>query len=320
MRQAPGRGGAVAGIAAVALFACGAAHARDQAEILLHHAYGTTRSFSLEGRVAERGDAPAARAGDSRIRNLRRILGALRVEEKKHLSLRVTFAGRTWAVRSDGEGYFTLRGATPERARPGWNPVLVEVTGGTTRAEAGLLVVPEGVTLGIISDFDDTVVVSEVPDRSRLLAHTLLENPLQRLPVAGMADLYHEIVGRTAQPEAAPVIYLTASPRQLQPGIRAFLERNGFPPGPIIAKKLSDGGGGDPLFDQERYKIDHIERILEDLPAVRFVLVGDDGERDPEIFRTIRARHPARIEAVYIRRVSPDPRRPSYPGQVPPVR
>ncbi len=303
-------------LAAVALFASSAAHARAETEILVHHAYGTARAFSLEGRVAERHDAAAARGEDSRLRNLWRILRSLRVEEKKRLSLRVTLAARTWEVRSDSDGYFALRGSTPAQARPGWNPMLVEDAGGTTRAESSLLIVPEEVALGIISDFDDTVVVSEVPDRSRLLAHTLLENPLQRRPVEGMADLYREIVGRTARPEAAPVIYLTASPRQFQPGIRAFLERNGFPSGPIVAKKVSDGGG-DPLFDQERYKIDHVERILENLPAVRFVLVGDDGERDPEIYHTIRTRHPSRIEAVYIRRVSPDPGRPSYPGQVP---
>jgi phosphatidate phosphatase APP1 len=186
------------------------------------------------------------------------------------------------------------------------------------RAEAALLIVADENRVGIISDFDDTVVVSEVPDRSRLAGHTFLENYLQRQPVDGMAAVFRDILSRNPVPEAAPAIYLTASPRQLQPAIAAFLAHNGFPPGPILAKKVSDGRDGDPLLDQQRYKLERIERILADLPGLRFVLVGDDGERDPEVYDAVRARHPARVEAVYIRRVAGDPARATYPFQKPP--
>jgi phosphatidate phosphatase APP1 len=48
---------------------------------------------------------------------------------------------------------------------------------------------------------------------------------------------------------------------------------------------------------------------------VRFVLVGDDGERDPEIYDWVRRRHPQRVEAIWIRRVHPDPRRARFAGQ-----
>ena len=237
------------------------------------------------------------------------------------MKLRVTIAGETRPVRSDAEGYFSLRGDTPAQAHPGWNPLLIETADGAASSDTELLIVPPEDMLGIISDFDDTVIVSEVGNRTRLLEHSLLENDLQRRPVDGMAEFYRVILAQNSRPEAAPVFYLTASPRQLQPGIRAFLARTGFPPGPIIAKKISDGSGSDPLFDQQGYKTAHIERILADLPAMRFVLVGDDGEHDPETYRAIRDKHPSRIEAVYIRHVNADPGRPTYPEQFqPPVR
>jgi phosphatidate phosphatase APP1 len=133
-----------------------------------------------------------------------------------------------------------------------------------------------------------------------------------------MATLYRGILARNALPAAAPAIYLTAAPRQLQPAIADVLEHNGFPRGPILAKKITGDTGGDPLLDQERYKLDRIERILCELPDVRFVLVGDDGERDPEVYHAVQTSHPARVEAVYIRQVSVKPGRPTYPGQVPP--
>lgn len=304
-----------AAIAAVPL-AAAPAPAGDDTEITVHYAYGSTKSFTLEGRVAERTVAHEARATDSRLGNLWRSLRSLRVEEQKGFPLRIAVGSGNWTTRSDEEGYFALRAQTPPGVSPGWNTVRVEGADGAAAAEEPLLIVPDGEVTGIITDFDDTLVVSEVPDRARLLGHTLLENSLQRQPVPGMAAFLRRQLARNALPEAAPVIYLTGSPRQLEPGIRAFLEHNGFPRGPILAKKIS--GGGDPLLDQEGYKLARVEQILQDFPAVRFVLVGDDGERDPEVYRAIRARHPKRVAAVYIRWVSQDPGRPSYPEQPPP--
>lgn len=294
------------------------ASARDEVVVSVHHAYGTRHRFVLEGRVAERREGREYRPADSWLANLRRTLGLLRTEELKGAPLLLTFGGHSWKLRTDDDGYFALRAETPPGVATGWRPVLVEVAGDPARTEARLLVVPDGETLGIISDVDDTVLVTEVGDRSRMLAHTFLENPLQRQPFAGAAALYRSIVARNALPAAAPVIYLTGSPRQLLPAIRAFLEHNGFPAGPVIGRKVTDGDGGDPLVDQERYKLERIEAILEDLPDARFVLSGDDGERDPEVYRQVRERHPKRIEAVYIRRASGDPTRPVYEGQLPP--
>jgi phosphatidate phosphatase APP1 len=295
----------------------GATAPRETIAVAIHHAYGSLKSFTVEGRVFEREGEREVRPDDSRLTNLWRALRALRVEEQKGAPLLVSFGPSSWELSTDDEGYFALRGRTPPGTEPGWRTVRVQLAGGAAHATAPLLVVPDGPLVGIISDVDDTVLVSEVQDRSRLLAHTLLENPLQREPVPGAAERYRRLLARNPRPDLAPVIYLTGSPRQLVPGIRVFLERNGFPPGAVVAKKLSDGGG-DPLLDQARYKLAWIERLLEDLPEVRFVLSGDDGERDPEVYRAVALRHPERVEAVHIRRVSTDPARPTYEGQLAP--
>jgi len=298
----------------ILLMGCTDGLARDEAEILISYGYGTMQNFVLEGRLAEQRPGRSPAGSDSWLRNFIRTLRTLR-EEEVNLPLRVSFASREWSVKCDSEGYYSLRGETPSQARPGWNPLVVAADDGTARIDSEIVIVPVEDTIGIISDFDDTVIVSEVGNRARLLQHSLFENDLQRRPVAGMAEFFRGILARNPQPQAAPVFYLTASPRQLQPGILAFLTRNGFPRGPIVAKKITDGSGGDPLLDQEAYKREHIERILADLPAVRFVLVGDDGERDPETYQAIRGRHPRRIEAIYIRRIGADPKRRTYQDQ-----
>lgn len=304
-----------AGAAVVVIALTPAAHAEDEIAITVHHGYGTRKHFVVEGRVAERNGERESRPGDPWYANLWRSLRSFRVDEEKRIPLLLTLGGHTWELGSDDDGYFTLRGETPAQAAPGWQTLHVEVASVAIRTDYPLLIVPDGEVLGIISDVDDTVVVSDVADRSRLLAHTFLENYLQRRAIPGVADFYRSIAARNALPDATPVIYLTATPRHLLPSLTAFLEHSGFPPGPILAKKVTDGAGGDPLLDQERYKLARIEAILADLPEVRFVLSGDDGERDPEVFQAIRERHPLRIDAVYIRKVNQDPSRRKYEGQ-----
>ncbi len=98
-------------------------------------------------------------------------------------------------------------------------------------------------------------------------------------------------------------------------GIQTFLDKNAFPRGVVITRKITDDKTSDPITDQVKYKVGRIEQFLAALPQVRFVLVGDDGESDPEIYDQVRRLHPDRIEAVWIRKVNQEATRPVYPEQ-----
>ena len=126
----------------------------------------------------------------------------------------------------------------------------------------------------------------------------MLVNYAQRQAVAGTAAFYAQLAQRNPRPEAAPIFYLSASPRQRQVGIQVFLDKNKFPRGVLITRKVTGDKTSDPLTDQVRYKVGRIEQLLAALPQVRFVLVGDDGEHDPETYDEIRRLHPQRIEAI----------------------
>ena len=58
-----------------------------------------------------------------------------------------------------------------------------------------------------------------------------------------------------------------------------------------------------------------IEAILQAFPDVQFMLIGDDGERDPEVYAEIARRYPQQISGIWIRRVSADPKRARIAGQ-----
>jgi len=278
--------------------------------IVLYPAYGDARGAVIEGRVIESESTNPANATDSRWRNFVRNLRVFFNDEREGRKVSVGAAGKDSAAVTDEEGYLkvTIAGAPP--LAPGWQPVTARV--GKESTEGRLLVVPPENTLGIISDIDDTILISEVTDKDKLLANTLLKNPLQRKVVPGVADFYRRLAARNPKPEAAPIIYLSASPRQLHGSIQAFLDFNRFPSGVLITKKITNDRTSEPLLDQVAYKTQKIEDILMRLPHVRFVLVGDDGEKDPEIYHDIGTRHPARVEAIWIRRVNPDPARPRF--------
>ena len=284
----------------------------DKLNIVLYPGYGTPQGFILEGRVIEARHSSAESTADSRFANVKRSARRLVNDEQANIAVHVKLDTETWVVESDAEGYFRVEASAPQLS-PGWHSYRAESK--SARAQGQVLLVPVENTLGLISDLDDTILVSNVTDKSRLLKNTFLKNYTQRLAVPGAAAYYAQFTQQCAQPISAPIFYLSASPRQLHSGIQTFLDRNAFPPGVLITKKVTNDAHSEPLLDQVRYKTAHIERLLATFPAMRFLFIGDDGEHDPEIYRDIQKRFPTRITQVMIRRVHPDPVRPRYPEQ-----
>jgi len=57
----------------------------------------------------------------------------------------------------------------------------------------------------------------------------------------------------------------------------------------------------------ERYKPPVIEELLRQFPKRRFVLVGDSGEKDPEIYGALARKHPSQVIQIFIRDVTGEP-------------
>jgi len=281
--------------------------------IVLYPAYVSSGTGALEGRVIAREDARAPGVDDSSWTNLRRNLGSLVNNERENVPVIVSLVDRRWDGTTDEEGYFRIELGELSWLEPGWHRIGGEITGSST--ETGLLVLPQSNVLGLISDLDDTILVSEVNSTRRMLGNALLRNPLQRQAVPGTASLYRQLAARNPDPAAAPIFYLSASPRQLHFSIETFLGHNDFPPGVLITKRVTNDETSELLFDQVAYKKARIGEILARAPHVRFTLFGDDGERDPEIYEEVRRLHPERVDAVWIRRVNPDPNRPRLVDQ-----
>jgi len=168
---------------------------------------------------------------------------------------------------------------------------------------AGSIQLIDETGLSVISDIDDTVKVTNVGDRRELLANTLLR---EFYAVPGMADVY-----RRWQESGTAFHYVSASPWQLLNCLCGFLRDAGLPSGSMHLKlfRLKDSTPLGRLPSRKRAKRKMIEQIMLDFPRRKFLLVGDSGEHDPEVYAAVARRHPERVAAIAIRQLEGKPPR-----------
>jgi hypothetical protein len=172
----------------------------------------------------------------------------------------------------------------------------VGLTASAATATGSIQVIDED-GLSVISDIDDTVKVTNVANRRELLANTLLR---EFSAVPGMAEIY-----RHWQASGTAFHYVSASPWQLASCLGGFLRDAGLPAGSMHLKlfRLKDSTPLGRLPSRKRSKRRSVENIVADFPRRRFLLVGDSGERDPEVYAEVARRHPDRVAGVAIRQV-----------------
>ncbi len=213
---------------------------------------------------------------------------------------------------SDRSGHFQARveldgdfAAELVRPRPAGGMTL-EYTGTTVDGDpdpgavvtaTGNIHLVEETGTSVISDIDDTVKFSNVADRRELLRNTLVR---EFTAVEGMPEAY-----RRWQDAGVAFHYVSSSPWQLSDCLCRFLGAAGLPAGSMHLKlfRLKDSTLLGRLPSRKRSKRRTIEQILDDFPARRFVLVGDSGERDPEVYAAVARRRPEQVAGVVIREV-----------------
>jgi hypothetical protein len=264
----------------------------------------STLRNALLGKLALRADLlPAERA------ILDRRLRAFLVDNERGKELSIAVAGSVLELgpsAKDGHatGTFKLPGAAATRAQGGVVTMEVVLRAGDERRFTAplLFVEPSGTT--IVSDIDDTVKVSEVLDKKRLLARTFLEE-LEAVP--GMAPLYQRLV-----PSGAHLHFVSSSPWQLYEPLAALMASAGFPAATIGLKRIRPRNVFDSvealLLDPLESKPPAIRALLERFPRRTFILVGDSGEKDPEVYGLLAREHPAQIARILIRDVTREPR------------
>lgn len=269
------------------------ATARDPAEaapapsgsIVLFPALGRPTQVRVSGRALA--TSPEEPPGSPLERNLRRFTA----ESAEGRTVEITFAGQVRRVTAGDDGFFEAAFAAPME-RP-FAPGLHEVgaAGVGASAHGKVQVVSDAAPFLVVTDLDDTLVVTNVASTRALLKSALLADAATTPPVPGMAAFLRCALGGTRP--AAGAIVVSGTPVELAPRVERFLALNGFPFAALSLRNLGPR-------TLSGYKEPVLRALLSTFPQA-VVLVGDSGERDPEIYAALRAEFPGRVAAIYIR-------------------
>jgi phosphatidate phosphatase APP1 len=222
----------------------------------------------------------------------------------------VEVAGQRAAVRSDDDG---LIDATLRVDLPDLGAVPLEFRTGDRVATGVVHLASPDAARGVVCDIDDTVLVTGIATPLRAAWRTFVQPMTRRQAVPGMARLLREL---TSGAPHVPVVYLSNGPWNLAGPLGRFLERSGFPPGPLL---LTDWGPTPTRMfrDGRSHKRTSLRRLAADLPGVRWTLVGDTGEHDPALYEEFARTQPDRVRAVLLREVGSGQPRVARFGSVP---
>ena len=279
----------------------------DRVRIEPLYAFGNEETVFVKGRVIEayRQSKPSSRKNPlvNLLATIRRYAGSS-VEGAK---VEVCYQELLETVVSDAEGIFEVNFQEI-------TPLITdhEHVTFTLKPEQGL--VPEqgnrkvrvmryasDYPLGIISDIDDTILISHATQIGKKFWLSISKNAYTRRPFPGVSELY-DIISNSG---TNPVFYVSSSDWSLADLIKDFLKFRKIPQGPLLLKDLhinlrnvwKSGGGS------HQHKEEKITLLLKLYPAMKFVLIGDSGQHDPEIYASVIKRNPGRVLIVYIRQI-----------------
>jgi phosphatidate phosphatase APP1 len=231
--------------------------------------------------------------------NLRRFVALSFPGVKVQLSL----AGTSEIAESGRHGYATAQVHVGDLA-PGWHDYQVRTQPDDPTEEptivTGRVLAPDpSVGVAVVSDLDDTVIKTGLGEGVVALRRTLFGQAETREPIPGMAALYQAVQSGPRSSGPACFYYLSTGPWNLYDMLTEFLELRGFPAGPLF---LTDWG------PQERYvtrsgrehKRKSLRRLFDLYPETSFVLIGDSGQKDPDVYLEVAGIRPNQVRAIII--------------------
>lgn len=209
----------------------------------------------------------------------------------------IDVAGARYEVRADRGGVLDVE--IPAALPKGWNVITLRCAD-SEPVQAQIYVVPDDVRFGVISDVDDTVMVTALPRPMLAAWNSFVLDEHARTPTPGMAVMLERVSRGHA---GSPVIYLSTGAWNVAQTLTRFLTRNLYPPGPLL---LTDWGPTAERWFRSGglHKRIQLERLAREFPTIKWLLLGDDGQHDEMIYEGFVQRYPEQVAAVVIRQLS----------------
>lgn len=288
---------------------------KDKLQLIAFQSYGTGTHFYGRGRALEDEQIDLSKKGFFNL--LRNSFNRFETDEIRNTGVTIQFSdGRTIKGTTDNKGYYRIDSPVDNLVglanELGW--VNYEISYSDTflkreilhqnRFPGEVLIPSEKADYGVISDIDDTILHTGVVSslKWKVVFNTFFIRPGQRTPLEGATELYGLLHRGRSGKAANPIFYVSHSPWNLYRYLELFLTKNNFPKGPILLRNFPKWRGSRPV-EEKPQKQKEIVNILKTYPNLKFILIGDSGEHDADIYIEIAERYPENILAIYLRSV-----------------
>lgn len=272
----------------------------------IYRGYANERKIMVFGHVFEK-DAPDVFKLDKKwYKHAWQVLRIFRIKTESNASVVFKFRNLEVKTKTLDDGHFRMMIPYEDDIEPGWHNFKVEVIDDESRQEeVGEFVKPYPGEYGVISDIDDTFLVSHSGNIFKKLYVMLTRNVKKRKVFDNVVEHYRLLnqLGRKERSKNNAFFYVSSSEWNLYNFIIQFTEIHQFPKAVLKLKEIKSGlrdflntGGGD-----HNHKFFKIRHIVEFYPELHFILLGDDSQQDPYIYRDISKIFPQNISTIYIR-------------------
>ena len=267
-----------------------------------YRSFADAQGVELYGRVLAERPLGGPGEHDDWWDNLLNTYRRFESDEVPGVPLSAEFGGARVEMTTDHEGYYAA--SFQPVAPPGdalWSQARVALTDGTLEFQQPVMQVLPSAKVGLISDIDDTILHSSITDWKTAAQLTFLGNARTRKPLLGVAKLYAALQAGTN-----PLFFVSSSPWNLYDLLDEFIALNKIPHAPIFLRDIGTDTGKFIKSPGHGHKLERARTLIGRNPQLRWILLGDSGQQDAELYAEAAREFGDRIAAIYIRDVDPN--------------
>lgn len=278
--------------------------------IKLYDGFGNANHFSINGHTLSLSPIGRKRYRNHIILNMLSLVRMFMVKPIKNVVIQMEWAEKIYETRSEKDGFFKFDWHNDTQLLPGIYPVkaflLHPVSGNRIAAAEANVIVPFINQFTMVSDIDDTFLISHSSNIFKKLYVLFTKNALSRKPFEGVVAHYQmlQLAGTDAK-NPNPFFYVSSSEWNLYKYIQDFSKKYHLPKGTYLLNQIKTLSQ---LFNtggtNHSGKFFRIVRIIEAFPTQQYILLGDDSQQDPYIYASLVKHFGDKIYCIYIRSVS----------------
>lgn len=285
-------------------------HLHQGPSIKLYTGFGNKTSCVIYGHALFLSPLPRKTYRNFFVYNSIALLRLFMVRPMKHAKVKLIWENNVYETLTETDGFFSFEWQPSHPLKPGSCKVKVLLMAKNAdnivaSAADGEIIIPLLQSFAFISDIDDTFLISHSSNLRKRLFVLLTQNARSRRPFEGAVKHYQLLNGRDDGLNSTNAFfYVSSSEWNLYGYIREFVRMNKLPDGVFLLNHIKTFSK---LFStgQSNHdgKFSRITRIIEAFPKQKFILLGDDSQRDIYIYTSIVEHFPQNIYCIYLRKV-----------------